>query len=380
MTQESDDTREVVLCAGCDQTYGRDAALEEIVDDGSVIGYDEPRCPWCGTETERSDTATVAFDGGSDRVGPIIFSDADAREHLEANGEVLTFRTSLRTTGETHVRYERTGTKQYDCTVAVFGYVAPDDFDAVLDHYHDRAGFESAEAWRAAIDDLNGDGVEEGYLYRVTIPEDAVAMTDGGECEDGAERVSVEWEYGTFKQQHIRDANRAGDCPDGLAFDVQDSRIRASGSAEDIRWLYDFLHHLKRAWRHEGEQWDADAAEEMAESVYEQVDDLPERQRNKKALTDGGQTERADPRPLHDVWRSRANDNIAEWGIQDPAVVLLAIQEELGELTRAYLEATYEDGDRDRPREELSDLGALLYQLHWALTESPRAFTEVGDL
>jgi NTP pyrophosphatase (non-canonical NTP hydrolase) len=88
----------------------------------------------------------------------------------------------------------------------------------------------------------------------------------------------------------------------------------------------------------------------------------------------------SDARLIHQIWTERANDNIDEWGIQDPAVILLAMQEELGELTQAYLEATYEDGDQDLPREEMHDLGALLYQLHWALTESPRAFLEVGEI
>jgi len=30
-------------------------------------------------------------------------------------------------------------------------------------------------------------------------------------------------------------------------------------------------------------------------------------------------------------------------------------------------------------QEEMHDLGALLFQLHWSLNESPRAFTEVGQ-
>ena len=88
----------------------------------------------------------------------------------------------------------------------------------------------------------------------------------------------------------------------------------------------------------------------------------------------------ADSELIHQIWHAKANENIDEWGIQDPAVILLAMQEELGELTQAYLEATYEDGDQELPREEMHDLGALLFQLHWALTESPRAFTEVGEL
>ena len=88
--------------------------------------------------------------------------------------------------------------------------------------------------------------------------------------------------------------------------------------------------------------------------------------------------DRADP--LHETWYSKADENVEAWGIQDPAVVLLAMQEELGELTRAYLEATYEDGDRRAPRDEMHDLGALLVQLHWALSEHPGAFTEIGEL
>lgn len=83
---------------------------------------------------------------------------------------------------------------------------------------------------------------------------------------------------------------------------------------------------------------------------------------------------------MHDRWYSKADENVDKWGIQNPAVVLLAMQEELGELTQAYLEGTYEDGDRQAVREELHDLGALCVQMHWALTEHPRAFTEVGEL
>lgn len=80
---------------------------------------------------------------------------------------------------------------------------------------------------------------------------------------------------------------------------------------------------------------------------------------------------------LHESWYDKADENVEKWGIQDPTVLLLAIQEELGELTQAYLEATYEHGDRDDVRDELHDLGALLVQLHWGLTESSRAFKEV---
>jgi NTP pyrophosphatase (non-canonical NTP hydrolase) len=65
-----------------------------------------------------------------------------------------------------------------------------------------------------------------------------------------------------------------------------------------------------------------------------------------------------------DRWIGQAAENIDEWGLQDEETLLLAIQEELGELTQAFLEARAEGGDPTRIDEELDDLGALLLQLH----------------
>jgi len=82
--------------------------------------------------------------------------------------------------------------------------------------------------------------------------------------------------------------------------------------------------------------------------------------------TDGGNI---DPEPssvAFDRWLGKADENIEEWGLQDERTLLLAIQEELGELTQAVLEASAEDGDPDRIDEELDDLGALLLQFHEA--------------
>jgi NTP pyrophosphatase (non-canonical NTP hydrolase) len=67
-----------------------------------------------------------------------------------------------------------------------------------------------------------------------------------------------------------------------------------------------------------------------------------------------------------DRWMGKADENIAEWGLQDERTLLLAMQEELGELTQAVLEASAEGGDPDRIDEELDDLGALLLQFHEA--------------
>lgn len=69
---------------------------------------------------------------------------------------------------------------------------------------------------------------------------------------------------------------------------------------------------------------------------------------------------------LFDRWMGQASENIDKWGLQDEETLLLAIQEELGELTQAHLEARAEGGDPERVDEELDDLGALLIQLHEA--------------
>lgn len=62
-------------------------------------------------------------------------------------------------------------------------------------------------------------------------------------------------------------------------------------------------------------------------------------------------------------WEEQARANVDEWGIQTRQTLLLAAQEELGELTQAALEATHEDGDPERIQAEVDDLGALLVQL-----------------
>lgn len=74
---------------------------------------------------------------------------------------------------------------------------------------------------------------------------------------------------------------------------------------------------------------------------------------------------------LFDRWLGKASENIAEWGRQDEATLLLAMQEELGELTQAHLEARHEDGDGDRAEQELDDLGALLLQFHEVRRDTP---------
>jgi len=66
-------------------------------------------------------------------------------------------------------------------------------------------------------------------------------------------------------------------------------------------------------------------------------------------------------------WVEKAGENREEWGQQSVETLLLAAQEELGELTQAALEYQSENGDYGDLFHELDDLGALLCQLHWAL-------------
>lgn len=68
-------------------------------------------------------------------------------------------------------------------------------------------------------------------------------------------------------------------------------------------------------------------------------------------------------------WREKAEENIEKWGLQDVDTLLLAMQEEQGELSQAYLEAEYEDGDARRIAKELDDLAALCIQLRWRLEQ-----------
>lgn len=70
-------------------------------------------------------------------------------------------------------------------------------------------------------------------------------------------------------------------------------------------------------------------------------------------------------------WIGKAENNVEKWGLQDIETLLLAMQEEMGELAQAYLEASAEEGDEKRILEELDDLAALCFQLQWALTSYP---------
>lgn len=100
--------------------------------------------------------------------GPIIFSNETARGHLLENGEVITFRPSERTTGETWWRKSRTGEKQDDVVVEKIRAVDPRD-PHDLTPAQPYSGFESVPEWQSAIEELHGEMPEMGILYRTRL-------------------------------------------------------------------------------------------------------------------------------------------------------------------------------------------------------------------
>lgn len=73
-------------------------------------------------------------------------------------------------------------------------------------------------------------------------------------------------------------------------------------------------------------------------------------------------------------WAGKAKANEEEWGIQHPEELLSAINEEVGEIEQAYLEATHEDGEIGDVQYEIDNLGPLLMQLTRSLAAHPQSF------
>lgn len=142
---------------------------------------DEPRKrtggePMSGRDQQSEDSTDSA--GDNSQTGPIIFSNKTARQQLVDEGEVITFRSSRRTTGSTWWRKSRTGPKQGDCHVEfVAGAISPTD-DEELEPYFELSGFESIEAWRDAMGGLNDGIPATGFLYRATTPQDSSGGAD----------------------------------------------------------------------------------------------------------------------------------------------------------------------------------------------------------
>lgn len=138
-----------------------------------TAGSDDPRYDYSrgGTRVRSITTVDPEQDSGSSSgiVGPIIFANRTARGQLLNKGEVVSFRASDRTTGETWWRRSRTGEKMGDVRVEQIGGVTP-DADS-LSPYQDKSGFQSTEKWIDAIEDENGQLPDTGFLYRVRATE-----------------------------------------------------------------------------------------------------------------------------------------------------------------------------------------------------------------
>jgi len=104
----------------------------------------------------------------SNRTGPVIMGHPIARACLESGGVVHSFRTSDRTTGDTHYRYERTGCKQGDVQIT-------QETDEILPtgenlrEFVATSGFATTDEWRKAIADVHGDTETPGYVYRIVM-------------------------------------------------------------------------------------------------------------------------------------------------------------------------------------------------------------------
>lgn len=146
--------------------------------------------------------------GDSTHVGPIVFADADARRRLQQSGDVVTFRVSERTTGDTWWRKSRTGEKMGDCRVECIGAVDPSDRSVLMAYYRE-AGFDSVSDWQDAIADLNGE-LTEGYLYRVTSDEQWAECESCHEYSPEVEAVGHAPEY-TWLCPECREPNEQRD-------------------------------------------------------------------------------------------------------------------------------------------------------------------------
>lgn len=101
-------------------------------------------------------------------VGPIIFTNPTARRQLINEGQVVTFRSNLRTTGDTWWRESRLGPKEGNVKVTKIRDVDPTDTES-LAKYSELSGFESVKQWQKAIRSINGTTPQSGHLYKVTL-------------------------------------------------------------------------------------------------------------------------------------------------------------------------------------------------------------------
>lgn len=112
----------------------------------------------------------MTLSSSQNTVGPIIFANHTARNQLVDEGEVVTFRSNPRTTGDTWWRESRLGPKEGDVRVTKIAEVDPMNTETIAE-YCELSGFGSVEDWQNAIQSINGTTPNSGYLYRVTVRE-----------------------------------------------------------------------------------------------------------------------------------------------------------------------------------------------------------------
>lgn len=131
----------------------------------------------------------------SSHVGPIIFGNQRARKQLLDNGEVYTFRTSDRTTGDTWARATRTGEKLVDVTVEQVASIDEPSPDSLRDEWAFRSGFGTPEQWWDATEEVH-DSPETGYVYHVETRnverEDVAAALFESRTETRTYRVTLD--------------------------------------------------------------------------------------------------------------------------------------------------------------------------------------------
>lgn len=104
----------------------------------------------------------------SGHVGPIMFGNEIARQQLVEEGEVITYRATKRTTGDTWWRKTRTGKREGYVTVELLEECRKGALEWLPDSVIEKSGFDSPAAWVEAIKEHNGHVPEKGYLFRVT--------------------------------------------------------------------------------------------------------------------------------------------------------------------------------------------------------------------
>lgn len=160
-----------------------DSVLEDL-HDNDLIGA---RLPAVRTMTEDMPEGSDSSGNDTGRVGPIIFGNETARNQLLDEGEVYTFRTSDRTTGDTWARASRTGPKIADVSVEQVCSIPAPRADDLARKWARKSGFGTADRWWAAIEDVHGQP-SVGYVYHVELtgqPNDV--ETDGGTLSAGTE-------------------------------------------------------------------------------------------------------------------------------------------------------------------------------------------------